>query len=1770
MKTCKAVFFVSESDKHITFINFIKNSGLPVQIKVFSSFSPADAASACLVFVDEKTARMQGSKLAEIKEKSFRFSPLLLLADHKESDKKLFADFFDDVVPVPFSENEWQRRLKTYLSWSKKGLTDTGVKKEYDALFANNHSIMLLIDPDTGHIAEANGAACKFYGYSYSELTSMKIQDINQLDNERVFIEMENARSNKKNFFIFKHRLADGSIKTVEVHSGNITRNNKPYLFSIIYDITDRINAEKQLNETLENYRQVIENAPDIVILIDKKGIIRFVNQRIREFSNYTEKDIVGKPITSFIPPEDHQKAFAAIKQVFENKQKATHFLSSFILKDGKKIPVTTKGTSVKFGSDILNMTIIRDISFIKEAEAKLQQSKKTFEDIFNNRSVAIYIQDTSGKFIDINRAALKQYGFNDKKELIGKTPEFVSAEGKNNLNQIKEYLAKALKGEPQQFEFWAKRKDGSVFPKLVVVENGTYYGKPVVYNFSFDITERKKMEKAYQESEEMLNSIFNSAPSPANLINKKFEVVLSNRSLLNLRKVSLDDVIGKKCYKVFHDRSQICAHCAVKQVFQTHKPVGSENELTLPNGETRYYNTLAYPIFDSRKKIKYVVESTVDITEKKRIQLQLEQSEAKYHHLFQYMENCVAVYAVNTENEIVIKEFNRAAEKLEKVNRDEVVGKKLKDIYPGAEDFGICSAIRKVYKTGRPNNIPAKWYEDNRVKGWREHYLYKLPSGEVVAIYNDVTKEKIAEEQLNESMENYRLLFEKAPFGILIFTPEGNIVDANPSLLNILGSPSLEATKKINVLHFAPLNKTNYVHHFKECLRTGSVVRFKTSYTSKWGKSFVSENTFVPLKDENGKVLKIYVILRDITGQFRAEQLLEDSEEKYRSFFETSSEAIAMNEFSTGKYLEINNRFLSILGYSKNEEILGKSDLELNLWVNLDDRKKLTESLKKNGFIKEIEVRFRGKNNQIIIGLLSAQLITLRGKKYIVNETRDITHIKMAEEALRESQQLFKTLANNSPTGIFRTDKKGNTTYVNPKWSEITSCSFDEAIGNGWQKYLHPEDRKRLIKHWQKRIEEQESSNERYRIVRSDGTIRWVLGYAVPEMVDGELKGYVGTITDITNLVLTEKALRESELKYREQFKLFRLMSDDIPILVWAKDLEGRFMFVNKATCNKLLMATDIEEPIGKKDLFFADRQRQQHPDRKNWFTFGETCINSDAVVLKNKKPQRFDEYGYVQGKFLFLDVYKAPIFDENGKIIGTVGYGMDVTKEKEAERELLLRDKALNAAANAIIITDANGIFKWVNEAFTKLSGYTKEEALGKATTDLIGSGKQDKAFYDNLNNTLKSGNVWVGEFIDKRKDGTLYEVEEIITPVTNEAGEVEHLIGIMNDITERKANERELKAAKQAAEESSRLKSAFLANMNHEIRTPMNAIMGFSELMLGATSEEKENYAKIVNNSSVQLLKLIDDIIFLSRLQSEKLPVKNTPFNPKKIIEQIFNMFNIPEMKKNLNLEMEFDDKVSDLTIEADVDKAKQVLTNLVSNAIKYTKSGFVKIGALKKNDTIIFFVEDSGMGISEEEQKRVFDSFFRGRMAVKNAIRGTGLGLNIAKELVELMNGTIGVSSKLGAGSRFFFTIPFKEAASNKVKKSSPLFESKKWSELNILVAEDDDTNYLYLEVLLQNKVKRLDRAVDGLKALELAKKIKYDLILMDIKMPVMSGEAATREIKKLFPKIPVIATTANVSPEEKESALKAGCDDYLSKPIKKEDLMAVINKFVSGK
>lgn len=504
----------------------------------------------------------------------------------------------------------------------------------------------------------------------------------------------------------------------------------------------------------------------------------------------------------------------------------------------------------------------------------------------------------------------------------------------------------------------------------------------------------------------------------------------------------------------------------------------------------------------------------------------------------------------------------------------------------------------------------------------------------------------------------------------------------------------------------------------------------------------------------------------------------------------------------------------------------------------------------------------------------------------------------------------------------------------------------------------------------------------------------------------------------------------------------------------------------------------------------------------------------------------------------------------------------------EKSANKLVLLNQtlKESNELINLILqtiplgmdIVDEHGNILFMNESLEKQLG---RKAIGQKCWDLYRDDHSqctDCPLFEGINigvtKQYETKGILGGKTFQISYAGMLYRGKKV-------------MLGIFQDITEHIQQELELKAAKVKAEESNRLKSAFLVSMNHEIRTPMNAIMGFSDLMMEAEGDEKKQFATIIQKCSTQLLTLIDDILHLSRLQSEKMPLDNIGFKPAELVTDVYRMFNLPHLKKELDIKISIPGQYEDLVMLSDAGKIRQVLTNFVANAVKYTIEGSVKLGFDLKNGFVEFYVIDTGIGIPEKEQQRIFESFYRSEQAISSAIEGTGLGLSIAKELVELMGGVIGVSSGPNKGSRFFFSIPLEK--SDKMISGKPLLqtEQKCLKDLTILIVEDKRVHYQYIEILLKNKVKRIDHATNGREAIELILKNSYNLILMDLKMPVMGGIEATKILKQQFPDIPIIAQTAYSLPEEKESALKAGCTDFLTKPIKKKELIEMINRYV---
>ena len=400
---------------------------------------------------------------------------------------------------------------------------------------------------------------------------------------------------------------------------------------------------------------------------------------------------------------------------------------------------------------------------------------------------------------------------------------------------------------------------------------------------------------------------------------------------------------------------------------------------------------------------------------------------------------------------------------------------------------------------------------------------------------------------------------------------------------------------------------------------------------------------------------------------------------------------------------------------------------------------------------------------------------------------------------------------------------------------------------------------------------------------------------------------------------------------------------------------------------------------------------------------------------------------------------------------------------------------------------------------------------------------------------------------------------------------------MVGSLRDIDERKKwevdlkrNNEELIFAKEKAQESDKLKSAFLSNMSPEIRTPLNAIMGFSNLLSEDDFKDKrDEFIDIIQKNGQQLTNIIGDILDISKIETKQVKIFNKQVNIKSLLCDLYDIYNIkdktfdlfsPIIPENIDLER----------INTDPSKLQQIITNLLNNAFKFTEKGYVKFGCTVENDFIKFFVEDTGMGIAQNQLQFVFNRFAQTKRGASPILGGTGLGLSICKGHVELLGGSIWVESKIYKGSIFYFTVPLN--TSKKERKISESKKSIKPIELlsgSILVAEDVRVNYLLIEAILQRTNCKLIYVENGLQAVEKCNG-DIDLVLMDIKMPVMDGLEAAKNIRKKYPNLPIIAQTSYALEEDKHKFLEVGFDNYISKPIDEKSLLSIVSRYLQAK
>lgn len=640
-------------------------------------------------------------------------------------------------------------------------------------------------------------------------------------------------------------------------------------------------------------------------------------------------------------------------------------------------------------------------------------------------------------------------------------------------------------------------------------------------------------------------------------------------------------------------------------------------------------------------------------------------------------------------------------------------------------------------------------------------------------------------------------------------------------------------------------------------------------------------------------------------------------------------------------------------------------------------------------------------------------------------------------------------------------------------------------------------------------------------------------------------------------------KSHKKAELEVINQKNFMNEIFDYLPINIFIKDNHGKYIYLNKNAEEST--GVKLKDALGKTafDIYSAETAKKLEAD--------------DLEVRQTKKPLLSQHEIVISGRPRHVFTGKKIIYTTANEEL-LIGFSIDITQNIQASQTIDDQKKfyqqIFNTVPNYIYVKDKSGRFLLVNEAFTKLFNLTQNQILieGRLNPEEYELDAQLNAEIDQK--VIESGETVEFEESLVLKNGEKRWYHTTKKPLPDKAGAV-NILGISVDITDRKKHSDELIKAKQTKEQ-------FLANMSHEIRTPINGIVGMINLLeeIPATEEQKK-YLSAIKTSSENLQVIINDILDLSAIESGNIRFEQIGFNLRSLLTSLISSFNYSAKQKGISITLNFDPYIDEVLI-GDPVRLNQVLSNLVGNAVKFTKRGFVKVYALKigqESGTGIFqfIVDDSGIGIPENKIDLVFENFEQGDVTINRKYGGTGLGLAIVKQLVEAQKGKIDVKSKPGKGTKFTvelkFAIGTKENLNEEKKeltKTSYVSEKLDLSKYKVLLVEDNEVNILYTKKILNNWNCIPEEARNGLIALEKLKDVDYDLILMDVRMPVMDGFEASKFIRQNFQKpksdTPIIALTANAIKGDEQKCIDAGMNDYISKPFQPETLK---NKIISN-
>lgn len=1052
---------------------------------------------------------------------------------------------------------------------------------------------------------------------------------------QRVVFEFSVDKSNTKQFYevLLNPIISDNTISGVSAISVNIT---------------DRKNAEVAIIESEQLFSNIFQSSPiAIAITLPYEGIFIDVNTNFLNELEYKREEVLGRTTVELGIFNDLNDRIR-VNEKLKKYGSISGYECFFRTKTGRILFGLVSIVFIQIKGKTYQLNTVLNITFRKQAEIKLQESEKSYSGLFNSVTEAIYIQDEKGFFIDVNSGAEKMYGYS-RDEIVGKTPEFLSAENRNNIPYISEFIEKTFTtGEPQRFEFWGKRKNGEVFPKEVVINKGKFFGRDVIIATARDISERKKAEEDLKRSFSQLLATLESTADGILVVDFNGSIINFNNKFLEIWNIpnafiSTTNDKNLQLYVLDQLKDPDEFQTKVKELY-TNKDEISFDIIDLKDGRTLERYSIPQ-IFEGECVGR--VWSFRDVTVRRKSEEALRESE----YFFKETQRAGFIGSYKTDFIEGKWESSDVLDQIFGIDKDycRSIQGWLDIIHPDDKEMMNNFLINEIIQKRCPFN---KEYRIKRVSDGKIRWVLGLgvsnfdKNGAIVSLIGtiqDVTERKVINEALRLSEERFKMISESAEEWIWEIDENGKYTYSNQVVEKILGyRPEEIVGKKYFYDFFDPEIKEQYTESaFNMFSKILAFKDFENTNIHKNGSKVIFKTSGSPIVNDDGTLIGYRGVDIDITIQKRIETALLESEEKYRLTFITSPDAVNINRMD-GTYVDINDGFTRLTGYTR-EDVIGISSIDIDIWYYPKDRKKLTKLLFKDGFVTNLESVFRCKDGTLKTALMSARIIQINNTPHILSITRDITERKLLEDVIAKSEEKYRKLFERSNDAIFIIDKiSGKYLDANKAAERITGYSLNELKKLSSADITSNESYKKLsrIRHVNKTIDLGEI--EYY---RPNGTSRNALISIVP-LSEDKVYGIARDITD--------------RKQYEDALSILSSAVDQSQVSVVITDTNGLIEYVNPKFAE--ITGYNLEEVVGKKPSILKSGYTSENDYKKLWDTITSGKEWRGEFYNLKKNGDKFWESALI-----------SPITSEIGKITHFLAVKEDITEKKESERRIL-----------------------------------------------------------------------------------------------------------------------------------------------------------------------------------------------------------------------------------------------------------------------------------------------------------------------------------------------------------------------------------------------------------------------------------------------------------------------------------------------------------------